>query len=278
MAWPVTKVVIAQKDTSNPDLTIKVTGYQWKWGYDYLKGEGAGISFCRRCPRRARRSRAASPRASTTCSKSTTRWWCRSDKKVRMLITAADVIHCLVACRRSASSRMPSPASSATPGSSADKIGTYRGQCAELCGKDHGFMPIVVRGGLGRGLHEVGRRAAEEAGRQPPTTRTRPGRSTSSRPAARRSTPPTASPATRRTARACRRVPRARRLEDRHWGRRPAQIDTGAERPAEARRWRPSKQLSDVELAAVITYTRNSWGNKTGEAMQPAEIKAPARK
>src|SRR5919106_3250356 len=45
IAWPVTKVVIAQKDTSAPDITVKVTGYQWKWGYDYLKGEGEGISF-----------------------------------------------------------------------------------------------------------------------------------------------------------------------------------------------------------------------------------------
>jgi cytochrome c oxidase subunit 2 len=45
IAWPTTRVVIAQKDTSNPDLTIKVTGYQWKWGYDYVKGEGEGISF-----------------------------------------------------------------------------------------------------------------------------------------------------------------------------------------------------------------------------------------
>ena len=45
IAWPVTKVVIAQKDTSSPDITIKVTGYQWKWGYDYIKGEGEGISF-----------------------------------------------------------------------------------------------------------------------------------------------------------------------------------------------------------------------------------------
>ena len=45
IAIPVTKVVISQKDTSAPDLTIKVTGYQWKWGYDYLKGEGEGISF-----------------------------------------------------------------------------------------------------------------------------------------------------------------------------------------------------------------------------------------
>src|SRR5471030_1778112 len=45
IAWPTTRTVIAQKDTSNPDLTIKVTGYQWKWGYDYVKGEGEGINF-----------------------------------------------------------------------------------------------------------------------------------------------------------------------------------------------------------------------------------------
>ena len=57
IAWPVTKTVIAQKDTSAPDLTIKVTGYQWKWGYDYLKGEGEGISFV---------STMSTPRASST--------------------------------------------------------------------------------------------------------------------------------------------------------------------------------------------------------------------
>ena len=45
IAWPATSVLIAQRDTSNPDLTIKVTGFQWKWGYDYIKGEGEGISF-----------------------------------------------------------------------------------------------------------------------------------------------------------------------------------------------------------------------------------------
>src|SRR3990172_11090819 len=45
IAWPVTKTVIAQKDTSNADITVKVTGYQWKWGYDYVRGEGEGISF-----------------------------------------------------------------------------------------------------------------------------------------------------------------------------------------------------------------------------------------
>jgi cytochrome c oxidase subunit 2 len=64
-----TRAVVAQKDTSNADLTIKATGYQWKWGYDYIKGEGEGINFLStldvsrtaRCPIRA------SPRATTTC-------------------------------------------------------------------------------------------------------------------------------------------------------------------------------------------------------------------
>ena len=81
IAWPVTKAVIAQKDTSAPDLTIKVTGYQWKWGYDYLKGEGEGISFVSTLARRATRSRARRRRARTTCSRSTTRWWCRSARR-----------------------------------------------------------------------------------------------------------------------------------------------------------------------------------------------------
>jgi len=71
IAWPVTKVVIAQKDTSAPDITVKVTGYQWKWGYDYIKGEGEGISFVSMLTTPRRR------RASTICSRSTTRWWCR---------------------------------------------------------------------------------------------------------------------------------------------------------------------------------------------------------
>ncbi len=68
MAGLATKTVLAMKDTSNPDITIKATGYQWKWGYDYIKGEGEGI---------ATRSTARPTRAPTTCSKSTTRWWCR---------------------------------------------------------------------------------------------------------------------------------------------------------------------------------------------------------
>ena len=78
MGMMATKTVVAMKDTSNADLTIKTTGMQWKWGYDYLKGEGEGIGFVstldvahRTCRIRATRQ------ATTTCSRWTTRWWCR---------------------------------------------------------------------------------------------------------------------------------------------------------------------------------------------------------
>ena len=77
MALPATKVVVAMKDTSAADLTVKVTGIQWKWGYDYLKGEGDGSASCPRWTQRSARCLTPASRpATTTCSRSTTRWSC----------------------------------------------------------------------------------------------------------------------------------------------------------------------------------------------------------
>jgi cytochrome c oxidase subunit 2 len=147
MAIPATKTVIAMKDTSNPDITIKATGYQWKWGYDYLQ---EGVSFY---------SSLATPRDLVTDNspegrkkrESYANYLLEVDnpvvvpvgKKVRIITTANDVIHAWWV-----------PAfgvkQDAIPGFvrdtwfRADKTGIYRGQCAELCGKEHGFMPIVV--------------------------------------------------------------------------------------------------------------------------------------
>lgn len=144
MALPATKTVVAMKDTSNADLTIKVTGMQWKWGYDYLKGEGEGISFL---------SNLATPREQITDAslKKNDNYLIEVDnplvvpvnKKVRLVTTANDVIH---------SWTIPAfgVKQDAIPGFvrdtwfKAEKIGSYRGQCVELCGKDHAFMPIVV--------------------------------------------------------------------------------------------------------------------------------------
>src|SRR6185295_15311155 len=144
MAWPATKTIISMKDTSQADITIKATGYQWKWGYDYLQ---EGISFY---------STLATPRDQIEDydrkgTKKNEHYLIEVDnpvvvpvgKKVRIITTANDVIHAWWV-----------PAlgikQDAIPGFvrdtwfKADSPGTYRGQCAELCGKDHGFMPIVV--------------------------------------------------------------------------------------------------------------------------------------
>ncbi|WP_136413331.1 cytochrome c oxidase subunit II [Herbaspirillum sp. ST 5-3] len=144
MALPATKTVVAMKDTSNADLTIKVTGMQWKWGYDYLKGEGEGISFL---------SALSTPREQVVdpTKVKNDNYLIEVDnpvvvpvnKKVRLVLTANDVIHAWMI-----------PAfgvkQDAIPGFvrdtwfRAEKTGVYRGQCAELCGKEHAFMPIVV--------------------------------------------------------------------------------------------------------------------------------------
>jgi cytochrome c oxidase subunit 2 len=144
MALPATRTVVAMKDTSNADLTIKATGMQWKWGYDYLKGEGEGISLL---------SNLGTPREQTMNASLTKNdnYLIEVDnpvvvpvnKKVRIVTTANDVIHAWGV-----------PAfgvkQDAIPGFvrdtwfRAEKVGVYRGQCYELCGKDHAFMPIVV--------------------------------------------------------------------------------------------------------------------------------------
>ncbi len=149
MALPATKSVLAMRDTSSPDMTIKVTGYQWKWGYEYLKGEGdlAGIAdgvqlfSVLSTPRE--QIYGNEPKGENYLLEVDTPLVVPVGKKVRVLLTANDVIHAWWV-----------PAfgvkQDAVPGFirdswfKVDKPGIYRGQCAELCGKEHGFMPIVV--------------------------------------------------------------------------------------------------------------------------------------
>jgi cytochrome c oxidase subunit II len=139
-----TPVVIAQKDTSNADITIKATGYQWKWGYDYIKGEGEGISFLSTLATPQDQIRGIAPKGEHYLSEVDNPVVVPVGKKIRVVTTANDVIHGWMV-----------PAfgvkQDAIPGFvrdtwfKAEKEGTYRGHCAELCGKDHAFMPIVVR-------------------------------------------------------------------------------------------------------------------------------------
>jgi len=145
MALPTTKVVVAQKDTTNADLTIKATGYQWKWGYDYIKGEGEGIAFLSTLDASQRAlSDAGTPEGDDYLLKVDNPLVVPVDKKVRIITTANDVIHSFMV-----------PAfgikQDAIPGFvrdtwfRAEKVGDFYGQCAELCGKEHAYMPIHVK-------------------------------------------------------------------------------------------------------------------------------------
>jgi cytochrome c oxidase subunit 2 len=143
MAWPATRTVIEMKDTSNPDLTIKATGYQWKWGYDYLQGEGEGIRFLSSLSTPREQIEGGAPKGEAYLLEVDKPLVVPVGKKVRVLLTANDVIH---------SWWVPAfgVKQDAIPGFirdtwfRADKEGIYRGNCAELCGRDHGFMPIEV--------------------------------------------------------------------------------------------------------------------------------------
>jgi len=148
MALPATKTVVAMKDTSNSDITIKVTGMQWKWGYDYLKGEGEGISFLSALS--TPREQIGTPDHAPTQARGEN-YLIEVDnevvvpvnKKIRIITTANDVIH-------SWTIQAFGIKQDAIPGFvrdtwfKAEKIGKYRGQCVELCGKEHAFMPVVV--------------------------------------------------------------------------------------------------------------------------------------
>jgi len=149
MALPATKVVVAMKDTSNADLTIKATGMQWKWGYDYIKGEGEGIGFVSTLDGEQREmSNNGGPKKGEVVDdylfKVDNPLVVPVDKKVRIITTANDVIHAFAV-----------PAfgikQDAIPGFvrdtwfRAEKIGDYHGQCQELCGKEHAYMPIHVK-------------------------------------------------------------------------------------------------------------------------------------
>ena len=146
MAWPATTKLIAMYDTRDSAMTIKGTGYQWLWKYDYL---GEDVSITSRLDRESDRIRQSGQRPDMAANPYylldvDNELVVPVDTKIRFVITADDVIH---------SWWVPALGwkQDAVPGivnegwTEIREPGVYRGQCAELCGKDHGFMPIVVR-------------------------------------------------------------------------------------------------------------------------------------
>jgi len=272
MAIPATKTLIKMEQTGDADITVKITGYQWKWKYDYLD-EGFGFFSVL-----AQDSRDASQRGSNIDPNTVDHYLLNVDKpivlpvnkKIRLLTTANDVIHAwwvpALGWKRDA-----------IPGFINDnwaiinEPGTYRGQCAELCGKDHGFMPIVLKAvpedEYNAWVEEMKVAQAEAA-------------SGADKEWTMDELKTKGEEIYKNTCAVCHQangkgVP----------GTFPA-LDGGAivNGPAGEHvklvlggiNLMPAfaGQLSDADIAAVITYERNSWSNQTGDVVQPKDVKA----
>jgi cytochrome c oxidase subunit 2 len=269
MAYPATKTIIAMKDTSSPDITIKTTGYQWKWGYDYITGEGEGISFF---------SNLATPKAQINNAASKNENYLLEvdnplvvpvGKKVRILLTANDVIHAWwVPALGSKQDAIPGYVRDTW--FTADKPGTYRGQCAELCGKEHGFMPIVVE------VVEPQKYAQWVAEQKKKSAATAVDTSkvfTAEELKAEGEKVYTANCVACHMANGKGLPGTFPPLEGSKLANGPKAdhiniVMNGKTGTAMA----AFKHLSDVQIASVVTYERNSWGNKAGDVVQPSEI------
>ena len=283
MALPATRMVVEQKDTSNADVTVKATGYQWKWGYDYVKGDGEGISFLSTLstPREqiedrnypgAKARREQNP---TYLMEVDNALVVPVNRKIRVVVTANDVIH---------SWMVPSfgVKQDAIPGFvrdtwfRAEKVGVFRGQCAELCGKDHAFMPIVVdvrsEADYRKWVDEKRKEMLAKA--EDPTKEWQLADLQARGEKVYAANCVACHQANGKGVSGAFPALDGSKLV---LGKQDGQIDIVLKgKPGTA--MASFKQLSDVELAAVLTYTRNAWGNKAEDnIVQPAEVLA-ARK
>jgi len=271
-----TRSVVAMKDTTNADITIKATGYQWKWGYDYLKGEGEGISFLATLDAKHRMmSDSGKPEAiDNYLLKVDNAVVVPVDKKIRIITTANDVIHAW-AVPAFAVKQDAIPGFVRDTWFRAEKIGDYYGQCQELCGKEHAYMPIHVKvvsqEDYSKWVDGEKKKAAAKA--DDPNKEWKLAELVAR-----------GEKVYNANCAACHKADGAGAgpikglvgskivLADDN----SQQISVllngagGGSMPA----W---KQLSDTEIAAVVTYTKNAWANQTGQVVQPADIKT-ARK
>jgi cytochrome c oxidase subunit II len=279
MALPATKVVVAMKDTTNADLTIKATGMQWKWGYDYIKGEGEGIAFISSLDTAQREmSNNGGPKAGEVVDdyllKVDNPLVVPVNKKVRIITTATDVIHAWMV-----------PAfgvkQDAIPGFvrdtwfRAEKTGDFYGQCAELCGKEHAYMPIHVKV-LSADDYAVwvDAEVKKMAAKADDPTKVWTMEDISQRGSKVYAANCAAChQANGKGAGAIKPLDGSAVVLNEDKNLQIAVLLHGQNNGA-----MPSwSQLSDTEIAAVITYTKNNWSNKTGQLVQPADV-AAARK
>ena len=274
MALPATKAVVAQKDTSNADLTIKATGYQWKWGYDYLKGEGEGIAFISTLDNEQREISNAGAKGVSIDDyllKVDNALVVPVNKKVRIITTANDVIHAFA---------VPSLGvkQDAIPGFvrdtwfRAERTGDFYGQCQELCGKEHAYMPIHVKV---LSAEDYSKWVAVEQ-KKMAAKLDDPNKVWSLADLSQRGEKVYAA-----NCAACHQPNGKGAGPIKALDASALVLDTDKAKQikvllnGQGNGAMPAwKQLSDTDIAAVITYTKNSWPNKTGQLVQPADIKA----
>jgi cytochrome c oxidase subunit II len=272
MALPATKVLVASKDTSNANITIKATGYQWKWGYDYLSGEGEGVSFLSTIDsthREISNDGAKGQVPDDYLLKVDNPLVVPVNQKIRIITTANDVIHA-----------WGIPAfgvkQDAIPGFVRDtwfrseKTGDFYGQCYELCGKEHAYMPIHVKV-LPAAEYTAwveGQKKAMAAKQDDPNKvwaladiNARGEKVYASNCAA-------CHQANGKGAGPIKALDGSPIVLDAD---KTKQIHIVLNGKGAMPAW---KQLSDTDIAAVISYTKNNWSNKTGQLVQPAEVLA----
>jgi cytochrome c oxidase subunit 2 len=273
MAYPATRTILAAHDTSSPDMTVKVTGYQWKWNYDYLDD---GISYYSNLATPLAQIENREPKNEHYLLEVDNPMVVPVGAKVRVLLTAADVVHAWWVPALGVKQ-------DAIPGFvrdswfRADKPGIYRGQCAELCGKEHGFMPIVVEVKSKEDFatwRDAQKQKSQAAADDPnkvwdvAALVARGHAVFDANCAACHGATATGNPALGAPALVGDKVV---------LGPKEHQIDVVLNGQNNGK-MPPWKQLSDVEIASVISYTRNSWGNKAEQnVVQPSDVKA-ARK
>jgi cytochrome c oxidase subunit 2 len=275
MALPATRVVVAMKDTSAADLTIKATGIQWKWGYDYLNGEGAGIGFLSTLDGAHREmSEAGRPEGDDYLFKVDNPLVVPVDRKVRIITTASDVIHAWGVPALGVKQ-------DAIPGFVRDawfraaKPGDYYGQCYELCGKEHAYMPIHVKvlsqadytAWASGKIKEAAAKADDPSKVWDLPALVARGEQIYSA-----------------NCQVCHQANGKGGGNIKALDGSPTVLDADKVKQVHVvlngqnNGAMPSwKQLSDTEIAAVVTFTKNHWTNATGQIVQPSEV-AAARK
>lgn len=268
MAWPATSTLLSIYDNDDADLDVVVTGYQWKWKYEYLNEDGENVAFFSNLRTPQSEIRNSAPKGEYYLLEVDEPLVLPAGKKVRFLVTANDVIH---------SWWVPELAvkKDAIPGfinetwTRTSEEGVFRGQCAELCGKDHGFMPIVV--------NVVGESEYEEwmAGKQAEAAEIKK--------------------LMDQTFTMDELMERGKEVYDRNClachgaegeggvgnaiagsavatGDLSKHLDVSINGVPGTAMQAFGGQLNDVDMAAVVTYQRNAFGNNMGDKVQPIDV------